>query len=291
MTTETSPIIFDQQQVRRAFDRAAHRYDDHAVLQREVARRLLQRLDWLKIAPQAVLDIGAGTGEPTAHLIRHYKKAHIVAMDLSPNMLRRTRRRGNWFKRPGVVCGDSRLLPFVDQSIDMVFSSLALQWCERPDLVFAEISRVLRPDGVFIFSTFGPDTLKELRASWAIADDRQHVHPFIDMHDIGDLLIHAGLQEPVMEREEITLTYDNIRGVMNDLRYIGAGNALAERSRGLMGRGRFRKLEQAYEGLRRDGRLPATYEVVYGTVWSSSSQRPDVVTVSVEDIGRPRGRR
>lgn len=291
MKEPTQAPIFDYRQIRRAFNRAAASYDEHAVLQNEVGRRLLQRLDWIKVNPEVVLDVGAGTGGPTARMLSRYPRASIIALDVSVGMLQRARRRRHWFRRPLVVGSDARQIPLIEQSVDMVFSNLVLQWCDQPDQVFKEICRVLKPDGVFIFSTFGPDTLKELRTSWANVDDQQHVHPFMDMHDIGDLLIHAGLQEPVMEREEIILTYDDIRGVMNDLRHIGAGNALNTRPRGLMGKERFSRLEQAYEMLREDGRLPATYEVIYGTVWSGRSDRPDVVNVAVEDIGRPRSRR
>lgn len=287
-----SPIydcLYDPRQIRRAFDRAADHYDDHAVLQREVASRLLQRLDWLKMDPAVVLDLGAGTGEPTAKLMRRYKKAQVLALDMSINMLHQARRRGRWLRRPQAICSDAQHIPLADQTVDMVFSSLVLQWCDRPDLVFAEVKRVLKPDGVFIFSTFGPDTLKELRDSWAVVDQGQHIHPFIDMHDIGDFLIHAGLQEPVMEREEMTLTYERVRDVMRDLKCIGAVNALNNRPKGLLGRRRFERLVEAYEARRIDGRLPASYEVVYGTAWSGQTNKPGVVAVPIEQIGRRQG--
>jgi len=292
--TPRQPPIFDRQKIRRAFDKAATSYDEHAVLQREVASRLMQRLDWLKIAPRTIIDIGAGTGEPTSGLSKRFKKAQVIALDVSLNMLRQVHRRRSrwghhWLRRLPGVCCDAQLLPMRDESVDMVFSSLALQWCNRPDQVFSEIKRVLKPDGVFIFSTFGPDTLKELRTSWSTVDDAGHVHPFLDMHDIGDLLIQAGLQEPVMERDELTLTYENMRAVMGDVKYIGAGNALLDRPRGLTGKGRYQQLETAYERWRKDGRLPATYEVIYGTVWSGSTSKPGVKHVPVEMIGRRRG--
>jgi len=277
--------------VQRSFDAAADAYDEHAVLQLEVAQRLLSRLEWLKVAPQTILDLGAGTGQPTAMLMKRYSSAHLVALDLSPAMLKRTRKRGRWLKRPQVVCGDSHQLPLANASVDMVFSSLSLQWCDRPELAFSEIRRVLKPDGVLLFSTFGPDTLKELRSSWAAVDGSHHVHAFMDMHDVGDIIVQAGLQEPVMEREVLTLTYDSARDVMKDLKYIGASNALQTRSRGLVGRHRFKQVEQAYEQWRVDGRLPASYEVVYGTAWSGQSSRDGMATISIEDIGNRSGMR
>jgi malonyl-CoA O-methyltransferase len=282
---------FDTTKVQRTFDAAADTYDEHAVLQLEVAQRLLSGLEWLKVSPHTILDLGAGTGQPTGELIKLYPAAKVVALDLSPAMLRRTRKRGRWLKRPAVVCGHSQQLPLADASIDMVFSSLSLQWCDQPEKAFAEIRRVLRPDGVVLFSTFGPDTLKELRSSWETVDGNHHVHAFLDMHDIGDIIVQAGLQEPVMQREVITLTYDSVRAVMKDLKYIGASNALQTRSRGLLGRHRFEQVEQAYEQWRVEGRLPASYEVVYGTAWSSQTARDGMATISIEDIGNRSGLR
>jgi malonyl-CoA O-methyltransferase len=281
----------DMPRVRRAFDAAAKAYDEHAVLQLEVAQRLLSRLEWLNIKPDTILDLGAGTGQPTASLLKYYPAAHVIALDLSTAMLQKTRKRGRWLRRPGVVCGNSQALPLADNCVDMVFSSLSLQWCDQPEQAFGEIRRVLRPDGVLLFSSFGPDTLKELRSSWAAVDGAHHVHAFMDMHDVGDIIVQAGLQEPVLEREVLTLTYDNARAVMKDLKYIGASNALASRSRGLVGRQRFQQLEQAYEKWRVDGRLPASYEVVYGTAWSGQSSREGMATIAIEDIGKRRGLR
>jgi malonyl-CoA O-methyltransferase len=275
--------------IQRAFDAAAQSYDEHAVLQHEVADRLLSRLSYLKVEPRVILDIGAGTGQPTGKLMKHFPAAYMLALDLSPRMLQKTRKQGRLFRRPAVICGHSQQLPLADSSVDMVFSSLALQWCDQPELAFAEIRRVLKPDGVLLFSTFGPDTLKELRSSWAAVDSGQHVHTFMDMHDLGDFMVQAGMQEPVMEREEITLTYRHVRDVMRDLKYIGASNALHGRSRGLLGRRKFGQLETAYEALRQDGRLPASYEVVYGTAWSGRTERSGMATISVDAIGkRPR---
>ena len=279
----------DHAAVQRAFDAAADRYDEHAVLQQEVASRLLSRLSYLKVQPQVILDIGAGTGRPTGDLMKRYPSAKTLALDLSVSMLKIARRRGRLFKRPAVVCAQSQQLPLAEASVDMVFSSLSLQWCDAPEKAFAEIRRVLKPDGLLLFSTFGPDTLKELRASWSQVDVSDHVHRFLDMHDIGDLMVQAGLQEPVMEREVFTLTYDNVRHVMRDLKYIGASNALRSRSRGLMGKDKYRQLEAAYEQWRRDDRLPASYEVVYGTAWSSDSTRTGMATIALEMIGKRSG--
>jgi malonyl-CoA O-methyltransferase len=276
--------------VQRAFDTAASSYDEHAVLQHEVADRLLSRLPYLNIHPGLILDLGAGTGYPTSKLIKRYPSAKTMALDLSACMLQKARKQGRLFKRPAVICGHLQQLPLASASVDMVFSNLSLQWCDQPAEAFGEIRRVLKADGMVLFSTFGPDTLKELRSSWAAVDDDEHVHGFLDMHDVGDLMVQAGLQEPVMEREVITLTYDGVSDVMRDLKYIGASNALRARSRGLLGKNKFKQLESAYEQWRRDGRLPASYEVVYGTAWSGDSAHSGMATIALETIGK-RGQR
>jgi malonyl-CoA O-methyltransferase len=177
------------------------------------------------------------------------------------------------FRRFERVCADVRRLPFADASVDVAVSNLMLQWCDDLDLAFAEIRRVLKPDGFFCFTTFGPDTLRELRQAWAAVDDYTHVNTFIDMHDVGDALGRAGLTEPVLDVERVTLTYPDVLALMRDLKVIGAHNVTAGRARGLTGRSRLRAVEAAYEAERRDGRIPATYEVVYGAAWGSAGRR------------------
>ena len=263
----------DHAGVRNAFDRASARYEAAAVLQARVADEVLSRLDFFKLAPDTVIDLGAGTGRLTGELKRRYRRANVVAFDIAPGMLREARRHSRLFRRFERVCGDVRRLPFTDASVDIAVSSLMLQWCEDLDTAFREVRRVLKPDGLFIFTTFGPDTLKELRAAWATVDDFSHVNTFIDMHDIGDALVRAGLTEPVLDVERVTLTYRDVISLMRDLKIIGAHNVTAGRARGLTGRGALKRVEAAYETSRRDGVLPASYEVVYGTAWGSAGKR------------------
>jgi malonyl-CoA O-methyltransferase len=158
-------------------------------------------------------------------------------------------------------------LPFAAGAVDMVWSNLALQWMNDTQQAFAEIHRVLAPGGLLMFSTFGPDTLKELRSAWQRVDRYTHVSRFVDMHDIGDLLVGCGFADPVMDMEPFTLTYDNVHALMRDLKAIGARNATTERPQGLAGKSRIIALAREYEALRRDGKLPATFEVVYGHAW------------------------
>jgi malonyl-CoA O-methyltransferase len=259
--------------VRTAFDRASASYEAAAVLQARVGDELLERLDFFKFEPEVVVDLGAGTGRVTGELKRLYKRATVIALDIAPGMLRESRKHFGLFRRFERLCADVRRLPFADASVDVAVSNLMLQWCDDLDVAFAEIRRVLKPDGFFSFTTFGPDTLRELRAAWSIVDDYTHINTFIDMHDVGDALGRAALTEPVLDVERVTLTYSDVLALMRDLKVIGAHNVTAGRSRGLTGRAKLRKMEAAYESLRQEGRIPATYEVVYGAAWGSAGRR------------------
>lgn len=275
--SDDNPYVLSKAQLRASFERAAPVYDQVAVLQREVGARLLERLALVHLVPQVVLDVGAGTGNSTQGLARQYRKAQLIALDLAVAMLRQVRRRSPWLRGWQLVCGDVERLPLADASCDLVFSNLTLQWCQDLDSAFAEMRRVLRPGGLLLFSSLGPDTLKELRASWAAADGRTHVNAFMDMHDVGDALLRARFAEPVMDMETLTLTYADARGLMRDLKTLGAHNVTAGRAHGLTGKGRLNAMLAAYEGLRRDGVLPATYEVVYGHAWVPVARSVDVV--------------
>lgn len=260
----------DKRRVRATFDRAAPGYDAAAPLQHEVCDRLLERLDWVKLAPRRVLDAGVGTGRGMRGLRRRYRRAELYGLDLSPAMLREARRRAGWWRRPSWVCADLEYLPFAEATVDLLFSNLALQWCNDLDRTLCGIRRVMAPGGLLMFTTFGPDTLRELRAAWCDADaGHVHVNAFMDMHDIGDALVRAGFSDPVMDMEMITVTYPDVWRLMADLRAIGATNANAGRERGLTTRARLRTVEAAYERFRLpEGVLPASYEVIYGHAWA-----------------------
>ena len=265
-------IVLDKHAVRRSFDRAATTYDAAAVLQHEVCRRSLERLDFIRHAPARILDAGCGTGNAWPGLAKQYPSARMVALDLAPGMLRQAAASVPWHQRllrkaPLTVCGDLERLPLAGGSIDLAWSNLALQWVNALPQAFAEMHRVLAPGGLLLFTTFGPDTLKELRAAQADTDDHPHVSRFIDMHDIGDMLVDCGFADPVIDMETFTLTYDNVRTVMRDLKAIGAHNAAADRPSALSGKQWLAAVEQKYEGFRRDGKLPATFEVIYGHAW------------------------
>lgn len=287
------PYAVDRYAVRRAFSAAGERYDAVAVLQAEVRARLLERLDYVKLQPRVVLDLGSGTGQASRALHARYPAAQVVAVDSAFGMLRQARKlQGGMLglrrKRFVQTCADAYRLPFKDASVDLVVSNLMLQWCDPPDAVFAEVRRVLKPQGLFTFTSFGPDTLKELRAAWAAVDSHVHVNRFIDMHDVGDALVRAGLGEPVLDIERLTLTYADVMALMRELKSIGAHNVSRGRPPGLTGRHALARMQATYESFRRDGLLPASYEVVYGHAWTPTIRlsKSGEVAVPIGNITR-----
>lgn len=267
-------FALDRRAVRRSFDRAAAAYDAAAVLQGQVRAQLLERLDYVRLEPAVVVDLGCGTGHAARALKDRYPRARVIAIDLAEGMLREARRCRSWLRRFDRVCADARRLPLAAGSVDLLFSNLMLQWCPELDEVFAEFRRVLKPSGLLNFTTFGPDTLFELREAWAAADGGVHVNAFADMHDLGEGLMRAGLAEPVLDVERMSLAYPDVVALMRDLKAIGARNANAARARGLTGRRRFAAMQAAYERRRRNGVLPATYEVIFGQAWGPAAQAP-----------------
>lgn len=270
-----SGSLFDRRLVARDFDAAAGTYDKVAVLQRAVLERLIERLDVIRLQPGIILDLGSGSGAAASELTRRYRRARLLQLDIAHGMLRRAQRRApRWFSRQQFIQADALALPLAAASLDFAFSNLVLQWIEQPQTVFSELHRCLRPGGLVLFSTFGPDTLQELRASWSAVDELPHVNPFIDMHNIGDALVHAGFQDPVMETEHFHLTYGDSFALMRELQQLGARNAMLSRRRSLTGRHRLQGMVAAYEQLRdHEGRLPATFEVVYGHAWMPETPR------------------
>lgn len=290
--SDRDPLALDPRAVRRHFARAAATYDQAAVLQREVGGRMAERLDIVRLAPTAILDAGCGTGEALPELAACYPEARRVALDVALPMLTLARERahegrslldrllgplrGGGAALPQFACGDIEALPFAAGSFGLVWSNLALQWAGDLRRALAEFHRVLEVGGLLTFTTFGPDTLKELRAAFGALDTHAHVGRFVDMHDVGDLLVGVGFADPVMQMEMITLTYAEAPALVRDLKAIGATNALRGRGRGLMGRGRWRRALGALDALRAgapDGRIPATFEVVYGHAWKALPAR------------------
>jgi malonyl-CoA O-methyltransferase len=281
------PAELDHRAVRDSFDRASAEYEASAVLQARVNDELLERLDFFELDPAVVLDLGAGTGRGSQALARRFPRAQVVAMDVALGMLRVAQRRLAADARFERVCGDAFRLPLKEASVDLVFSNLMLQWCDDLGRALAEVRRVLKPGALFAFTTFGPDTLAELRAAWAAADDtHSHVNTFLDVHDVGSAVMRAGLSEPVLDVERRLLTYVDPLAVMRDLKTIGAHNVTSTRARGLTGRARFRRMTEVYETMRDEGRIPATYEVIYGAAWGAVKKASGEVLIAPSAIGR-----
>jgi malonyl-CoA O-methyltransferase len=268
---------FDTRQVRRSFARAAPSYEAHAVLQHEVEQRLLERLDYIDAAPERVLDLGCGPGRAAQAMRRRWKGAQVIALDAARPMLGRIK--PGWLRPIARMNADARALPFADACIEVLYSNLCIQWIDDLPALFDEFRRVLRPHGYLALSTFGPDTLHELRAAWAQADALAkgvlpHVSQFADIARVGDALMHAGFRDPVLDAEHFTLTYKDAPTLMRELKAIGATNADPQRARGLTGRAHYRRAVEAYEAYRDNGLLPATYEVIYAHAWAPDPGQP-----------------
>ena len=276
-------FTLDRRLMRRRFERAAATCDSVDVLAREVSRRMDERLEYIRITPRRILDLGCGTGADLPRLAERFPEATVIAADFSPAMLAsasariRPARNGGLLRRllgsapvplPHLAA-HADALPLARASLGLVWSNLMLPALDDPLPTFREIHRTLEVDGLLMFSTFGPDTLRELRA--ALPDRRgERVHRFIDMHDIGDALVQAGFTDPVMDMEIITLTYPDLDTLLQDIRHSGAANAATSRPRGLSGRKEWAEARAAYERLRRDGRLPATFEIIQGHAWKAA---------------------
>jgi malonyl-CoA O-methyltransferase len=288
-----SAFRFDRRQVQRAFGRAAKSYEDNDGLQRRVQSRLLERLDYYEGTPTCVLDLGCGTGRGAAILKRRWPRAQVIALDIALPMLRAARRHAGWMKPFSRVCGDALALPLADRSVDVLHSSLCIQWCEAPRELFTEFARVLKSGGFMAVSSLGPDTLHELRQAWAMADNTHpHVSRFLDMHDLGDAALAAGLRDPVLDADHLMSRYAHPRDLLRELKGLGATNADAQRERGLTGKARFARMFDAYDSMRVDGVIPATWEVIELHAWGPPEGQPrraggeEIATFPVERLRR-----
>ena len=292
-------MSIDRRALGKAFGSASSRYDEAALLQRTVRHELLERLDHFSTKPKVVIDLGAGTASATRELKKRYPMATVVAADLSLGMLQHAHKANAWLdrwwspKRIDLAAVDAHRLPFRSGSIDLIFSNLMLQWCDL-DEVFAEVRRVLSPQGWFVFSTFGVGTLQELRSAWASVDVNQRVHEFFDIHDIGSALTRAGLREPVLDVDRHSMTYSDPISLMRSIKEIGAGNAARERPRGLTSPRILQAVSEAYPRHGEQGDVVATWEIVYGAAFgappkrSGSSFDTDEIIVPFPKLGASR---
>ena len=248
-------------QVRSSFNKASSIYNENAFLQNEIAKRLAEKLKVISIQPETIIDLGSDTGFLSEKTAKIFPDAQLIRVDFAQRSLSMNSQKLK-------VCADSYQLPLKSNSVDFVVSNLMMQWCSDLKTLFDECHRVLKPQGLILFTTFGPETLKELKRSWSVVDSSPHVNEFIDMHDIGDQMIQSGFQSPIMEMEKLTLTYEKVLDLMRDLKGIGA-QSVENRSKSLTGKTKFKKMLEMYESYRENGKIPATYEVIYGHAWKN----------------------
>lgn len=257
--SKTVPTL-DKSRVRNSFGQAASSYDEWANLQRRIGDRLLKILPANTLEPLSVLDLGAGTGYCTRQLslLGH----SVVALDIAPAMLSKARSLQRF--KTHYVCGDAEFLPLKDQCIDIVFSNLAIQWCCDLDRLFTEVQRVLRPGGMFLFSTFGPETLSELRNAWKQVDLFGHVNEFYARSALGDAIARSGLCKSQIESELMTVDYRNVMELMRELKGLGAHNVMQQRSRTLTGKNKLMRMVAEYEKITMNQGIFATFELILG---------------------------
>lgn len=283
------PSWLNRRTVRSTFDRVARLYDRHAAVEQEVAARLLERLEFQRLTPQRIVDLGCGTGQASADLKSRFTKAEVIGLDVSPAMLAQLRRRSRVLRRLRAVCADMSALPLANQSTQLLFSNLAMQWCPDLSALFAEFRRVLTPGGMLLFSSFGPGSLQELGAALAEADATTQIIEFSDIFEIGDALMAAGFQEPVMDTERISVSYPDMDSLLRELEATGISAVLRGNSSLTEARD---DLEKAYAPFKVEGRYPVTYEIIYGTAFGPREGQPrktpqgDVVTFSVQSLKR-----
>lgn len=275
------------QDVRRRFDTAAAGFDEFDFVHTVTRDGLLARLQPMLVTAKTVVDLGCATGTASKLLAKRFRGAQIIGIDHSPAMLRQAEKKKSWFAKSTFVEGSATNIPLEDQSADVVFCNQLLPWVADVPTVFSEINRVLRKGGLFLFASLGPDSLSELQRAWASADTEAHVHPFADMHNIGDAAVRAGLSDPVLDVDRLKVSYENSAALFRDLTGSGARNCLAERSRSLTGKKRFAAMQEALEQAGGDTGIELELELVYGHCWGSGPRpRDGEVRIAANRIGR-----
>jgi malonyl-CoA O-methyltransferase len=286
MNTNSSNNFYNK--IKNSFNKAAVTYDANAVLQHEIGRRLIERLELFTINPLTILDLGMGSGATTKLLAKQYPAATIIGLDFAEKMLA-TAKQDNYSANINLLCADINKLPIADHSIDLIFSNFSIQWCENVTLLFKECRRVLKNDGILFFSIPGPDTLYELRTALHKVDPNfNHINNFIDMHDLGDILVQSKFAHPVMDNDVFTLTYSNVLNILKDLKNIGANIKLTDNYRhSMFGKDRFKQLCAEYENFKYpdNNKLMLTYEVIYGHAFKMAKpvkvKHPEISEIAI----------
>jgi malonyl-CoA O-methyltransferase len=273
MGRSPEPLVF--RDIRRRFDRVAATFDDADFVHRATFDELLQRLSPVVIEPSDVLDLGCASGSGSKQLARRYRRSRIICLDASFAMMQQARKKRSLFRKPAVLQGDASRIPLTSGSIDLVFANMLLPWIHDHPACLSEVARVLRKDGVFAFATLGPDSLSEIREAWRSIDEDWHVNAYPDMHDIGDALVRAGLRDPVLDVDYLTVTYRDTEALYRDLTRAGARNCLHGRRRTLTGKARFKAMDELLAAHMADNVLSLKLELVYGHAWGGGPRSPD----------------
>ncbi len=284
------PTFKSSLHIAQQFNGAAQHYDNAAALSREVGNQLVERLNYIRLQPQLIVDVGSGTGHTARLLEKHYRNTRVLTLDFAHRMLTVAKHKAPWFTRQRFICANAAQLPLADHSVDLIFSNLMLHWCSNVPAIFADWRRVLKPGGLLLFSTFGPDTLQELRRCFAAVDNFSHILPFVDMHNIGDELLRAKFADPVMDREDIIATYPTVQSLLLELKMIGSHNPQETRRPGLTGKAALAKLVASYEHYRSsqyNHLLPATYEIIYGHAFAPPTTSTSEAQTTATEVRIP----
>lgn len=277
--------MLNEYHIRRRFERAAAGFDEADFVHAETRQGLLRRVEPLLVDAKTVIDLGAATGSTHAALNKRFTAARIVAVDIAHGMLQRARRKKSWLARTSYAQASASALPFANESVDVVFANMLLPWMDDPTAVLTEVARVLRKGGMFAFATLGPDSLQEIRRAWGSVDQGHHVNRFPDMHDLGDGLVNAGLKDPVLDVDRLTINYADTDKVFADLTAAGARNSQQQRQATLTGKRRFAMMRSALQKTARDGKIRIDLEVVYGHCWGAGPKNdPANFRISATDI-------
>ena len=264
----------DELAQQRRLERAALTFDEASFLHRQTFDGLLERLGPINLSPKLVVDLGAATGQGSQALAQQFRKATVLGVDRSARMLRQASKQRGWFRKASLLRSDAALLPLQNDSVDLIVANMLLPYVSDAPALLREVGRVLRPGGVFAFSALGPDSFQELRSAWATVDDGWHVNPFPDMHNIGDAVMAAGIADPVLDVDKLTVTYATVAKLYADLSSCGARNTLSKRRKTLTGKRRLLAMERALTERAQDSRFPMTLEIVYGHAWGAQASMP-----------------
>jgi malonyl-CoA O-methyltransferase len=277
--------MLNEHHIRRRFEKAAARFDEADFVHAETRQGLLQRIEPLLVDAATVVDLGAATGSAHAALGKRFKGARIIALDIAHGMLQRARRKKSWLAKTSYAQASASALPFANESVDVIFANMLLPWMDDPTPVLTEVARILRKGGMFAFATLGPDSLQEVRRAWSSVDQGNHVNRFPDMHDLGDGLVNAGLKDPVLDIDRLTINYNDADKLFSDLTAAAARNCQQQRQTTLTGKRRFAMMRSALEKTAQNGKISLDLEVVYGHCWGAGPKNdPANFRISATDI-------